>query len=755
LDYSKSALKYPISFWTGFNLVQINQGVKIRNLNTDPATGNLMGREEIQEFGDKMARETQSDYCLHGGKMQIVYKDVSFRHSSKNQYDQKYLWTCPYNYIGRRCEECAKGYFGPHCHPCPKHQINNLVCGAGGIWDDGINGKGRWFCKNPEYDANNFCETKINEDNHQNEEVIAFGFFLLVVVGFFVTILLYTYNKIHSLEVFPESIASIILGIIVGLFFKSHYKNTGLLNILEFEPHTFFLFLLPPIMFQAGFSMRASTFFRNILVINSFAIFATIIASFIFSFIFAYGTSLTSNEFSYLDSLHFGCFISAIDPVATIAIFKSLSVNDKIYMIVFGESTLNDAVAIAAAQSVERISDMAAAGGELVLGDTLLFALEKFMIYFFVSILIGAVWSFLISYLYTVLELNTVPWIEIGFFILTSYFPYILSEALGCSGILSILIWGILMRNYAFYSLSPFGNVTIEYLTEWLGLMSENFIFAYVGISVPLMINDVNIYYVLVGIVALVTSRFLSVLIVAVWVNPFKKDKIRFSHLLVMTIGGLRGAVAFYLALNVSSEYKHLIITTTISLILFTVIGMGSATPIFIKYLNKKFPEDEIIVKPSEDEMPLRGEDGGFGDGGERYNPRNSIGVFSQAEDIDKNYFQKLFRKDGWEYYRATEGRKNLQNDVQVSYQEVERDMTKARGDFSPNRISKVAKEEYQKRIQDSSQEKGKTKRALTPPNYKRDDIEQDLRGILKDKSPRKESGLFMLHFRRWIWRQC
>jgi NhaP-type Na+/H+ or K+/H+ antiporter len=62
------------------------------------------------------------------------------------------------------------------------------------------------------------------------------------------------------------------------------------------------------------------------------------------------------------------------------------------------------------------------------------------MIYFFVSILIGAVWSFIISYLYTVLELNTVPWIEIGFFILTSYFPYIFSEALGYSGILSILI---------------------------------------------------------------------------------------------------------------------------------------------------------------------------------------------------------------------------------------------------------------------------------------------------------------------------
>lgn len=435
---------------------------------TDPysaPSGQLMNRADIQVVNDKIASES-TNYCMHGGKMQVVYKDISLSNSGTNLYDQKYLCTCPYNFIGRRCEECAKGYYGTHCHPCPKHPINNIVCGAGGICDDGMEGKGRCFCKDPDYDPLNFCDTKVDSDSHQSEEVIAFGFFLLVVVGFFVTILLYMYNKIHSLEVFPESIAAIILGIIVGLFFKSHYKNTGLLNILEFEPHTFFLFLLPPIMFQAGFSMRASTFFRNILVINSFAIFATIIASFVFSFIFAYGTSLTANQFSYLDSLHFGCFISAVDPIATIAIFKSLSVNDRIYMIVFGESTLNDAVAIALAQSVERIKDMQEGGQELDIGESFLFAFEKFLIFFFVSILIGAVWSLMISYLYTVLELNTVPWIEIGFFILTSYFPYILSEALGCSGILSILICGILMRNYAFYSLSPFGNVTIEYLTE-------------------------------------------------------------------------------------------------------------------------------------------------------------------------------------------------------------------------------------------------------------------------------------------------
>ena len=525
------------------------------------------------------------------------------------------------------------------------------------------------------------------------------------MVGFFVTILLYMYNKIHSLEVFPESIAAIILGIIVGLFFKAHYKNTGLLNILEFEPHTFFLFLLPPIMFQAGFSMRASTFFRNIIVINSFAIFATIIASFIFSIIFNYGTSLTDNKFSYLDSLHFGSFMSAIDPVATIAIFKSLNVNDKIYMIVFGESTLNDAVAIALAQSVERINDMAMNGEELDIGDSFIFALQKFLIFFFVSILIGAVWSILIALLFTHLELNTVPWIEIGFFILTSYFPYILSEAMGCSGILSILICGILMRNYAYYSLSPFGNVTIEYLTECLGLMSENFIFAYLGISVPLMINDVNINYVLIGIVALVASRFLSVVIVAFFINLFKKEKIPFSHLMVMTMGGLRGAVAFYLALNVSSEYKHLIITTTISLILFTVIGMGSATPLFLKWLDKKFPQDKILNKPDEEKDPLVENDANNPENQyemSSLDQRKSLGMFSRAEDFEQNYFQKYLRKNVWNMGEEAD----KQNGIEVTYQDVEKRLTNKIGDLSPNRKSNLVNQEMKSRLVSSVKRK-------------------------------------------------
>jgi NhaP-type Na+/H+ or K+/H+ antiporter len=59
-------------------------------------------------------------------------------------------------------------------------------------------------------------------------------------------------------------------------------------------------------MFQAGFSMSASTFFRNIVTINAFAIGATIIAAFVFSLIFYYGMLGSETPFPYIDSFHFG-----------------------------------------------------------------------------------------------------------------------------------------------------------------------------------------------------------------------------------------------------------------------------------------------------------------------------------------------------------------------------------------------------------------------------------------------------------------
>jgi NhaP-type Na+/H+ or K+/H+ antiporter len=122
------------------------------------------------------------------------------------------------------------------------------------------------------------------------------------------------------------------------------------------------------------------------------------------------------------------------------------------------------------------------------------------------------------------------------------------------------------------------GKISVEFLIETSGLISTNFVFAFLGISAPLLVLDLKLPLIALCCAALLISRTFSVFLISLIVNCYRKKKIHFSHQIIMSYGGIRGVVSFYLALVIHDEYKHLVIMTTICVILVTIFVCGTTT---------------------------------------------------------------------------------------------------------------------------------------------------------------------------------
>ena len=59
---------------------------------------------------------------------------------------------------------------------------------------------------------------------------------------------------------------------------------------------------------------------------------------------------------SFWEILLFAALISAVDPVAVLAIFQEVGVNPDLYFLVFGESLLNDGVAVVFYKTIRNFS---------------------------------------------------------------------------------------------------------------------------------------------------------------------------------------------------------------------------------------------------------------------------------------------------------------------------------------------------------------------------------------------------------------
>ncbi|CAI5974957.1 unnamed protein product [Closterium sp. NIES-65] len=98
---------------------------------------------------------------------------------------------------------------------------------------------------------------------------------------------------------------------------------------------------------ESGFSLQVKPFFNNFGAIVTFSCLGTFLSAIVTGIlVYAGGFLFLMYKLSFLEALIFGSLISSTDPVAVLAIFQDVGADTNLYALVFGESVLNDAVAI-------------------------------------------------------------------------------------------------------------------------------------------------------------------------------------------------------------------------------------------------------------------------------------------------------------------------------------------------------------------------------------------------------------------------
>lgn len=172
-------------------------------------------------------------------------------------------------------------------------------------------------------------------------------FFALSVIA--VCILMIHFLIQANFEFLPESVVVVLIGALIGLVLKlissQHLGNWQ--KEEAFSPTMFFLVLLPPIIYESGYNLHKGNFFQNIGSILIFSIVGTTISALVIGGgVYLLGLADVAYRLDFAESFAFGSLISAVDPVATLAIFHALDIDPILNMLVFGESILNDAVSI-------------------------------------------------------------------------------------------------------------------------------------------------------------------------------------------------------------------------------------------------------------------------------------------------------------------------------------------------------------------------------------------------------------------------
>ncbi|PAV85972.1 hypothetical protein WR25_26544 isoform A [Diploscapter pachys] len=408
-------------------------------------------------------------------------------------------------------------------------------------------------------------------------------YFLSLTLGI---VLLKRVFKWRYIESVPESCCLLIVGVAGAFLYSLVQPNEE----IYLYPSMFFYILLPTIVQDAGYNMRNKDFFRNLGTICLYAIVNTFFNSFAIGYTLYATSSYHGETIRFLDLLLFATSISAVDPVAVLVVFEEIHVNELLYILVFGESLLNDAVTIVLYNTIGEFLDpkmlQTATTAGMITNGVISFSKVTFG-----GIAIGIVLGLLSTYMMKLWYFYPLEQPVIA--IVCPILIYLITDYLHFSGIMALMLAAMFIKHYMSGNANPTSYSVAFYIIKQFSSISENILFVYLGFSFFSNEHDFNFMFILITIAACVVYRFIGIFVLTFFANLLrhKSERIMYRDQFIMAYGGLRGAVCYGLVRIIDTQLvpaKHLFITTTVALLFFTIGIQGASIKWIVKFLNVK-----------------------------------------------------------------------------------------------------------------------------------------------------------------------
>eukprot|EP01116_Phalansterium_solitarium_P009043 TRINITY_DN23046_c0_g1_i1.p1 TRINITY_DN23046_c0_g1~~TRINITY_DN23046_c0_g1_i1.p1 ORF type:complete len:601 (-),score=105.89 TRINITY_DN23046_c0_g1_i1:181-1926(-) len=396
---------------------------------------------------------------------------------------------------------------------------------------------------------------------------------------------------------FNEAGTTLIIGMIVGLFNWGVGAVSGH-QLVEIVPETyaevFSLILLPPIIFGAGFTLKSKHFMNNLGAILLYAVLGTVLVAVVIAsgmwLMLQTGWITGLSKEDPVEAMLYGAALSATDTVAIVAVFQELNIDPLVYTLVFGESVLNDAVAIVLFRTFRDYI------GKPIFNPSAFFGIIALFTWtFFGSCLAGALIAAISAAILKKLHHYFAAPHETIWMIVFAFASYLIAELAGLSGILSVFVCSVMMSHYHWYTLSKDAQITMLTFSSAVGGLCDSLVF----LSIGMFVFRVEIHYAAWDPRFLFATIFLSFLARAVEIFPFSaglnltrvgENRIQLKHQVMMWFAGMRGAVALVLALIVSADLGEnpLVVNAILFIVLFSNLIMGPLTKPLTHWLHIK-----------------------------------------------------------------------------------------------------------------------------------------------------------------------